>query len=46
MPVLVDTNVLVDLAVSDREWAEWSRTALGPVPWSCTSSTITLPHCP
>lgn len=29
MPVLVDTNVLVDLAVSDPEWVEWSRTALG-----------------
>jgi len=28
MRVLVDTNVLVDVAVSDPEWAQWSRTAL------------------
>ncbi len=28
MRVLVDTNVLVDVAVSDPDWAQWSRTAL------------------
>lgn len=28
MPVLVDTNVLVDVAVGDPSWADWSRTAL------------------
>lgn len=28
MAVLVDTNVLVDLAVRDPEWLDWSRSAL------------------
>lgn len=28
MRVLVDTNVLVDVAVQDPDWEEWSRTAL------------------
>lgn len=28
MPVLVDTNVLLDIATEDREWFEWSASRL------------------
>ena len=28
MPVLVDTNVLLDVATEDREWFEWSASKL------------------
>ncbi|OJF91441.1 type II toxin-antitoxin system VapC family toxin [Pararhizobium antarcticum] len=28
MTTLIDTNVLVDLAVRDEDWMEWSRTQL------------------
>lgn len=28
MTILVDSNVLIDVAVSDPEWGEWSRRAL------------------
>ena len=28
MATLVDTNVLVDVAVRDPEWLDWSRSAL------------------
>ena len=33
-------------AAGDSSGANRSRTTLGPMPWSCTSSTITAPHCP
>jgi hypothetical protein len=29
MPVLVDSNVLLDVATDDPTWGEWSATALG-----------------
>ena len=28
MPVLVDTNVLLDVAVEDAKWCEWSAARL------------------
>ena len=28
-PVLVDSNVILDIATGDPEWAEWSQDALG-----------------